>query len=67
MALELRVAAPLVQDQIRFAPVVHIARKEKNVFQRLIEWVGSLFAAGPGRQATRAMHSLFQKRIEIAK
>ncbi len=67
MALELRVAAPLAQDQIRFAPVVQIARKEKNVFQRLIEWVGSLFAAGPGRQATRAMHSLFQKRIEIAK
>lgn len=67
MALELRVAAPLVREPIRFAPVVQIARKEKNLFQRLIEWVGSLFAAGPGRQATRAMHSLFHKRIEIAR
>lgn len=67
MALELRIAAPLVQEPLRFAPVVQIARREKNVFQRIIEWIGSIFAAGPGRQASRAMHSLFQKRIEIAK
>jgi len=56
----------IIPRNVDYAPAIKIERKEKNFFQKIIAWVGSLFCTvGANWHTSQEMRALFQKRVQI--